>query len=80
MDIAQTGYVVAAIEYRTAPEVKFIGPFIDVKFAVRFLRINANRLGIDPVKIAVIRNFAGGYSAVMTGMTNGVKEFDQSKI
>ena len=39
-DSAQTGYVVAAIEYRAAPEVKFLGPFIDVKFAVRFLRID----------------------------------------
>ena len=51
-----------------------------MKSAVRFLRTNADRLGIDPAKIAVIGNFAGGYPATMTGATNGVKEFDQSKI
>lgn len=33
-----------------------------------------------PAKIAVIGDFAGGYPAAMTGTTNGVKEFDQSKI
>ena len=63
-----------------APEVQFPDPLIDVKSAVRFLRANADRLGIDPAKIAVIGDFAGGYLAAMTGATNGVKEFDQSKI
>ena len=42
-----------------APEVKFLSPLIDVKSAVRFLRANANRLGIDLAKIAVMGNFAG---------------------
>nr|WP_314180027.1 alpha/beta hydrolase [uncultured Campylobacter sp.] len=79
MDIAQAGYVVAAIEYRVAPEVKFPDPLIDVKSAVRFLRANADRLGIDPAKIAVMGNSAGGYLAAMTGTTNGVKEFDQGE-
>ncbi|WP_454992093.1 hypothetical protein [Campylobacter rectus] len=41
--MAQAGYIVAAIEYRTAPEVKFPGPLIDVKSAIRFLRTNADR-------------------------------------
>ncbi|WP_276709375.1 hypothetical protein [Campylobacter rectus] len=31
------------MKYRTAPEVKFPGPLIDVKSAVRFLRANADR-------------------------------------
>ena len=79
MDIAQAGYVVAAIEYRVAPEVKFPDPLIDVKSAVRFLRANADRLGIDPAKIAIMGNSAGGYLAAMTGTTNGVKEFDQGE-
>ncbi|UEB48903.1 alpha/beta hydrolase fold domain-containing protein [Campylobacter rectus] len=41
--MAQAGYIVAAIKYRTAPEVKFPDPLIDVKSAVRFLRTNADR-------------------------------------
>lgn len=50
-----------------------------MKSAVRFLRTNADRLGIDPAKIAVIGDFTGGYPAAMTGTTNGVKEFDQGE-
>jgi len=42
-DITQAGYIVATIEYRAAPEVKFPGLLIDVKSAARFLRTNADR-------------------------------------
>ena len=42
------------------------------------MRIDRHRPPL--AKIAVIRNFAGGYPAAMTGATNSVKEFDQSKI
>ncbi len=76
VDIAQAGYAVASIEYRVAPEVTFPQPLIDVKSAVRFLRANAKRFGIDPDKIAIMGNSAGGYLSAMTGVTNGLKEFD----
>lgn len=77
--IAEAGYVVASISYRAAPEVKFPDPVIDVKTAIRFLRANAQRFGVDVDRIGVMGNSAGGYFAAMTGVTNGLEEFEKNE-
>lgn len=79
LDIAEAGYVVASIEYRLAPTVLFPEPLKDVKSAVRFLRANAARFGIDPTRIAVMGNSAGGYFAAFMGVTNGMKEYEEGE-
>ena len=79
MDIANAGYVVASIEYRVAPTSTFPAPLEDVKSAVRYLRANAAKFGIDPQRIAVMGGSAGGYLAAFTGVTNGIKKFDQGE-
>ncbi|MCI5863682.1 alpha/beta hydrolase [Cloacibacillus porcorum] len=76
LDLAEAGYVVASIEYRVAPAVVFPSPLEDVKSAIRFLRAKADIYGINPDKIAVFGESAGGYLAAITGTTNGRKEFD----
>src|SRR6202012_5649344 len=48
----------------------------DVKAAIRYLRANADRYGIDPTRVAVWGESAGGYLALMTGATNGEPEFE----
>ncbi|MCU1797009.1 alpha/beta hydrolase [Pectobacterium polaris] len=77
VDIARAGYVVASINYRVVPTVTFPGIVEDAKTAVRFLRANADKFGIDPNKIAVMGESAGGYLAAMVATTNGVGEFDK---
>jgi len=77
LELAEAGYVVASIEYRLAPTVLFPEPLKDVKSAIRFLRANAKQFGIDPNRIAVMGNSAGGYLAAFTGVTNGMKEYDE---
>lgn len=79
VDMARAGYVVASIDYRVVPMVTFPGPLEDVKTAVRYLRTNAAKFGIDPTKIAVMGESAGGYYAAMVATTNGVKEFDKGE-
>jgi acetyl esterase/lipase len=79
VDMARAGYVVASIDYRVVPMVTFPGPLEDVKTAVRYLRTNAAKFGIDPAKIAVMGESAGGYYAAMAATTNGVKEFDKGE-
>ncbi|MGW8956906.1 alpha/beta hydrolase fold domain-containing protein [Paenibacillus sp. NPDC055715] len=77
MALSEAGYIVASIEYRVVPDVTFPAPLEDVKSAIRFLRANADRYGVDKEHIAVMGESAGGYLAAMTGTTNGLKEFDK---
>lgn len=74
--LAQAGFVVASVEYRVIP---YLFPCLveDGKAAVRYLRAHAEEFGIDPNKIGVIGDSAGGYVAQMVGTTNGEKEFDK---
>jgi acetyl esterase/lipase len=48
----------------------------DVKAAVRWLRANAATYNIDPDKIGVTGDSAGGHLAQFLGVTGGVAEFE----
>lgn len=77
MRLAQAGYVVASIEYRYAPLSKFPLPLEDCKTAIRWLRAHASMYRIDPTRIGILGNSAGGYLSAFVGLTNGMKEFDK---
>lgn len=77
LQIAEAGYVVASIEYIKVPTRVFPEPLEDVKSAIRFLRANSDRYGIDKNKIAVMGSSAGGYLVAITGITNGYRQFDK---
>lgn len=77
--IAEEGYVVASATYRVVPMVTFPGVLEDVKAAVRYLRANAERFGIDPSRIAVMGESAGGYLSAFLGTSSGTKEFDKGQ-
>jgi acetyl esterase/lipase len=75
--VAEAGFAVASIQYRTTRDgANYRDGIADVKSAIRYLRKNADRYGIDTRKIAVWGESAGGYLAAMVGVTNGVKTFD----
>jgi acetyl esterase/lipase len=57
--LAQRGYVVAAIEYRLSGEAAFPAQLEDLQAALRFLRGNAARLGIDGGRVALWSFSAG---------------------
>ena len=75
--VAEAGFVVASIQYRTVRNgANYRDGIADVKSAVRYLRANADKYGIDPGKVAVWGESAGGYLAAMAGVTNGIKAFE----
>ncbi len=69
--IATKGYVTIPIEYRLIPEALYPAAVHDLKAAVRWVRANAKKYGIDPNKIAISGCSAGGQLANLIGVTNG---------
>ena len=64
----EAGYVVVAVDYRLAPEVKLEAIIEDIQDAYRWLRESGPDLfQIDPGRIAVIGHSAGGYLTLMSG-------------
>lgn len=73
--LLQGGYMVAAINYRLATEAPWPAQINDCKSAIRFLRANASKYGIDPDRIIVFGESAGGHLAMMMDVTNGTDDF-----
>jgi acetyl esterase/lipase len=75
--VAEAGFVVASIQYRTISNgANYRDGISDVKSAIRFLRAHADQYGIDSRKVAIWGESAGGYIVAMVGVTNGAKAFD----
>lgn len=76
LTLAQHGFIAVTTSYRLAPKYQFPAAVHDVKAAVRWLRANANKYGIDPNRIGVTGGSAGGHLAQFLGVTAGVKQFE----
>lgn len=65
--LAREGFAAATVSYRLAPKNKWPAQIEDVKTAVRFLRANAARYGLDPDRFAALGFSAGGHLAALLG-------------
>jgi acetyl esterase/lipase len=73
---AAEGFVVASLEYRLTGEAPFPAQLQDARAAIRFLKANAAKYGIDPARVGVWGGSAGGHLAALAALTCGVKELD----
>ncbi|HEX8155473.1 MAG TPA: alpha/beta fold hydrolase [Thermoanaerobaculia bacterium] len=61
------GYVAASIEYRLSGEAIFPAQIDDVRAAIEYVRTHAHELGVDPHRVAVWGQSAGGHLAALAG-------------
>ena len=74
--LATHRYVAVTVSYRLAPKYQFPAAVHDVKAAVRWVRANARKYGIDPDRIGTTGGSAGGHLAQFLAVTSGIKQFE----
>jgi acetyl esterase/lipase len=73
---AQKGYAVASMNYRFSQHATFPAQIYDCKAAVRWLRANAKKYGLDADHIGAWGASSGGHLVALLGTTAGVKELE----
>ena len=69
--LAEHGYAVFCADFRNSAQAHFPAQIVDAKAAVRCVRANAGRYGIDPDRIGVMGRSAGGEIVSMLGLNDG---------
>lgn len=76
--LGRRGYTCIASEYRLTGEALWPAQIEDVKCAIRYVRANAAQFGIDPDRLVISGNSAGGHLSLMAGGAGGVDGFEGS--
>jgi acetyl esterase/lipase len=70
-DLLNNGYTLIVVTHSSVPRFCVSEAVADAHRAVRFVRFNARKLGIDPNRIAAMGSSAGGHLALMLGVADG---------
>jgi acetyl esterase/lipase len=63
------GYTLFIVRHGSAPQFKVPEAVADVRRAARYIRLNAEKFGVDPERIGVCGGSAGGHLSLMLGTT-----------
>ncbi|MFF4594400.1 alpha/beta hydrolase fold domain-containing protein [Amycolatopsis sp. NPDC001319] len=74
--LAEHGVTVVSVDYHLAPEAVFPQQVHDVKGAVRWLRANGARLGLETGRLGVWGASAGAYLASLLALSPGDAELE----
>ena len=66
--LSRTGVVCLCPDYRLSGEAHWPAQIEDVKCSIRFLRAHAGEFEIDPTRIGILGDSAGGHLALMAGV------------
>lgn len=76
LQLTRNGYAVASVGYRLTGESQFPVQIQDCKAAIRWLRANAKRYGLDADHIGVWGSSAGGHLVALLGTSGGVEDLE----
>lgn len=76
MHYAQRGFVCASVQYRLSAEAPYPAAVHDVKAAIRYMRDDAESMGVDPKRIGVAGGSAGGHLAMMVSFSSDIDTLD----
>jgi acetyl esterase/lipase len=76
MWLVPKGYALASINYRLSQHATFPAQIEDCKAAIRWLRANAKKYGLDPQHVGVWGASAGGHLVALLGTTANQKDLD----
>jgi len=74
--LGRLGYTSISANYRLQGQALWPAQIHDTKAAIRWVRANASKIGIDANKIAVAGYSAGGMLSLLAAGTNGMAEFE----
>jgi alpha-L-fucosidase 2 len=66
--LSRAGFAWFSINYRLAPKYKFPAAMEDTEAAIRFVKANAKKYRVDPARIALIGESAGGHIVSWVGV------------
>lgn len=66
--LAERGFVVAAVEYRHSGVAAFPAQAVDTRNAIRYLRLHAQELQIDPARMLLAGDSSGGHTALFAAL------------
>ncbi|MDZ4761127.1 MAG: alpha/beta hydrolase [Alphaproteobacteria bacterium] len=67
-ELAKSGLLVIAIDFRQAPAFRHPAASADVAAAVRWVRLNSGKLNADPDRIGLIGSSSGGHLALLEAL------------
>ena len=71
LGFAREGFVGVSINYRLSGVARFPAGVYDCKRAIRWVRANAEKYGIDPARIGIVGESAGGHLVALLGTSGG---------
>lgn len=74
--LAAHGFATASVTYRLSRAAPFPAQIHDAKAAIRWLRAHAEAYGLDPERIGVWGDSAGGHLAALLGTSAGVADLE----
>jgi acetyl esterase/lipase len=76
VQLARYGFVCVSCEYRLSGELTWPAQIEDCKAALRWMKTNADALGLDANLIAVSGNSAGAHLSLLMGGTPNIADFE----